>query len=372
MHSNPAPRPAYNRQSYTRPARPPSPRRRSPPHHNSQFPPPPPPSAQYWRAWGRPPPPPPTAGSKDDAKARAAAFENIRHVPPPRPASNRSDSERGTNPTHPGLGRSNTTRTPRKSGFDPTDTSCGWEPQATRSSSYATHARPSSATPAFSSVNDGGDDTSDVHTSPSQDHAKPDGAKLFPNRDVPYVEGSPRISTPYMAHLGEKTYFNSDSLRRSASVRDAPRYAADIKGAATTANSPQGSYFRPRSTSPHLRPGASTQPRANSSEKVRQNASATPSRPARNSTGSKPVFTISSDDESSDDESVSHQPNSSDQDQTSATNEADTGPFGKRTQRRNFLQPKSVKERRASNMNGSWTAPNQSPITSPQSQQQPL
>lgn len=46
------------------------------------------------------------------------------------------------------------------------------------------------------------------------------------NDDVPFTEAN-RTSTPYGSYIGEKTMFNSDGLRRSASTRDATKLSPE-------------------------------------------------------------------------------------------------------------------------------------------------
>ncbi|KAM3425427.1 Meiotically up-regulated gene 184 protein [Cercospora zeina] len=71
------------------------------------------------------------------------------------------------------------------------------------------------------------------------------------NEDAPYAEGN-RTSTPYSSYIGEKTAFNAENLRRSASVKDTTKLSPE---------SAKSSSTRARSVDPATR---NTQANANS------------------------------------------------------------------------------------------------------------
>ncbi|CAK1357472.1 Meiotically up-regulated protein [Cercospora beticola] len=57
------------------------------------------------------------------------------------------------------------------------------------------------------------------------------------NEDAPYAEGN-RTSTPYSSYIGEKTAFNAENLRRSASVKDTTKLSPEsAKSSSTRARS---------------------------------------------------------------------------------------------------------------------------------------
>jgi hypothetical protein len=273
---------------------PPPPRRsaRAPPQ-----PPPPPsyPSASAYQARrapnftgpqrGPPPKVPPRAPPAEGANARANVFTAWQHMQgerarqeqqaqqqpqqqhPPRqphePAFSEDDrrgrAARDAANAHtqkPGLGRSNTTKTPRKSGFDPSDPDeGGWEPQAARTSAYSSYGHTPRHTPPKASS--GGNvrppfpppppPRSPVPP-PRAPKGKPDTWSMDGNDswskggddDAPFTEGNERLSTPYLSHGGEKTYFDTDSLRRSASTHAAQKIGGSGSGGRHRSASPAG------------------------------------------------------------------------------------------------------------------------------------
>ncbi|KAL8942807.1 MAG: hypothetical protein Q9211_001236 [Gyalolechia sp. 1 TL-2023] len=190
----------------------------------------------------------------EDAKARANAFkawEQMRHgqgvppqarpVPPrptktaafqPREAGSYPPKESAQRPAwdqtkepHPGIpkmARSNTTRTPKKSGFAP-GFSAGDEPPARNTSAYfnvAKGERPEIARPEF-------EPRPNPPPPPANQRStakRPDPMKAFrpqPGAEDPFASNE-RISTPYATSGGEKTYFTSTGLGRATTAREGP------------------------------------------------------------------------------------------------------------------------------------------------------
>ncbi|KAI4171586.1 MAG: hypothetical protein LQ343_004178 [Gyalolechia ehrenbergii] len=190
----------------------------------------------------------------EDAKARANAFkawEQMRHgqdVPPqarpvpPRPTKTAAfqPREAGSYPPkestqrpawdqtkepHPGIpkmARSNTTRVPKKSGFAP-GFSAGDEPPARNTSAYCNVAkgeRPDIARPDFEPHPNPPPPPANPRSTPK----RPDPVKAFKPQsgaEDPFASNE-RISTPYATRGGEKTYFTSTGLGRSATSREGP------------------------------------------------------------------------------------------------------------------------------------------------------
>ena len=78
-------------------------------------------------------------------------------------------------------------------------------------------------------------------------HARPTSQEQHtpqasPADEVPFTEGSNRYSTPYANHMHERTRLDTDSIRRSASTKDAPRWAQDA-----TSRKPEDTGKRPQS-----------------------------------------------------------------------------------------------------------------------------
>lgn len=211
------------------------------------------------------------ANAKDDSdrdarserEARASAWERMRASGNHQPWSD-SDFERQPRPTpaeppnKPGFGRNNTTKTPKKGGFDPNATGGGdWEPQAPSYTSY----RPVPPIPTASKPQPPPFPPRSPQPvpppPPPRTNAEP--ANMFRaasgEEDVPFTEGA-RLRTPYTSHSGERTYTsNNESVRRSASVRE----GAPIPGTNTSNRpSPRGANARHRSHSPSGRTSTSS------------------------------------------------------------------------------------------------------------------
>jgi curved DNA-binding protein CbpA len=253
-----------------------------------------------------PPNLPPRA--KDDADARATAWQRMqgaRAKQKEREAAQQAFSEDDFNRTgraardaanahtaKPGLGRSNTARTTKKSGFDPNSTDeGGWEPQAKRTSAYSSYANTHHQAPPQPSTASPVQPFASQRSSP---RAKPPAgfqnvfaasaaarsAEARSAEDTPFSEGNPRLSTPYNAHSGEKTYFDSDSLRRSASTHAAAKMGAQGDARHRSA-SPPGRGQKPHgerlSPSGAVRPNSSSHTHKTSNPRARPNPFAFPS-----------------------------------------------------------------------------------------------
>lgn len=111
--------------------------------------------------------------------------------------------------TKPGMTRSASTRTPRKTGFDPT--APGSDERQASTAGYTSRTRTEESAFAY------------PPPPPPPREGKPDPLRQFKsNEDVPYSEGN-RIRTPYSSYIGEQTRLSSDPLRRSQSTRDATK-----------------------------------------------------------------------------------------------------------------------------------------------------
>ena len=203
------------------------------------------------------PRPPPRQDTQLPSEDEIRAGMNYRQAPPPfdgdrvDPKHTAWSAFQHNNPGKPGVQRSDTTRTPKKAGFDPNAPGSDERP-AGGSSNYAHRHRsedfghaprgqhmpppPPRVPPSVSPLSP---------MSPSGSRPFGDPLRPFKSRPtdehVPYAEGN-RVRTPYSTFVGEKTELSSDGLRRSASTRD------------TTKLGPNGGVNgRARSTSPLAR-----------------------------------------------------------------------------------------------------------------------
>ncbi|KAL8940225.1 MAG: hypothetical protein Q9216_002934 [Gyalolechia sp. 2 TL-2023] len=233
---------------------PPPPRRTPQASGNSNFPHQPTTGANRYPNSARNDPAGTQKAFSEDARARANAFkawEQMRHgqgVPPqarpvpPRPTktaafqtreagsyppkdSTQRPSWDQTKEPHPGIpkmSRSNTTRVPKKSGFAP-GFSAGDEPPARNTSAYfniAKGERPDISRPDVESRPHPPPPPVNQRSTPK----RPDPVKAFrpqSNAEDPSASNE-RISTPYATSGGEKTYFTSTGLGRSATSREGP------------------------------------------------------------------------------------------------------------------------------------------------------
>ncbi|KAL8927807.1 MAG: hypothetical protein Q9208_002223 [Pyrenodesmia sp. 3 TL-2023] len=256
---------------------PPPPRRTPQASTTTNFPHPPATGANRYTNHMRPDPATAPKSYAEESRARANAFkawEQMRHgqpVPPqarpvpPRPtktAAFQPGREAGSHPPKdppqrptwdqtkepvsgfPKMARSNTTRVPKNGGFAP-GFSTGDEPPARNSSAYSSMSH--GERPDISRSKP------DAHLAPPPPLSQrptpkhPDLRKpLRPHSatDNPFAS-SERISTPYATSGGEKTYFTSTGLPRSATSRDGLA-SGDIHDSEPTERN--SSHTRPAST----------------------------------------------------------------------------------------------------------------------------
>ncbi|KAK5108559.1 hypothetical protein LTR62_008216 [Meristemomyces frigidus] len=169
-------------------------------------------------------------------------------------------------PGMPAVGRSNTTRTPKKQGFDPNapgsdERACadgGYAHMHRRSEDFSNRQQGSMPPPPPPPGPPPMSPSSPTSSRPLADPLRPFKAREDSHDDqVPYAEGT-RVRTPYSSVSGERTPFtreSSDGLRRSTSTRDATRLF------------PGGKAGRARSTSP-----LSRQAQANPSSSSKSNS----------------------------------------------------------------------------------------------------
>ncbi|KAF2403771.1 hypothetical protein EJ06DRAFT_293123 [Trichodelitschia bisporula] len=242
--------------------------------------PPPPPQTPNSRRTGyarptQPPPVPPRSGQDSakaardaaarEAEAAARAFHHFTHMPPgfgqpqreqwsdEEPRRPRASSRTERPEPFGSFGRSNTTRSSKKSGFDPSTPGIGdWEPQAPRSSAYTSYARQS--TPKESPRSPKPQQPSPTSFPPPPPPPIHPTGNPFQTRpeDMPFTDNMPRMSQPYAAHPSEKSYFKPEPVRRSNTVRESSRQASS-RGPTPTKTSPRGPTNRHRSVSPPRR-----------------------------------------------------------------------------------------------------------------------
>ena len=227
-------------------------------------------------------PAPGTADANDAAHRRTqSAWENVRA---------------------PGLGRSNTTRTPRKNGFDPATPGADEPPVTGTAGYFTTQRRDPQPSPLSGQV-----PTSSPRSRFSPSGERSPGRGPFGRRsaeNMGFVNGSSRIRTPYHSTPGERTYVTNDSIRRSASTRDTTYHSSAKSSTQPTHQTPEPREARHRSASPSPRTPMT-------SEKVRpQSARFSPE--GRNSSGSSgkqgtssshsPAFDLNSSTDDSDDD----------------------------------------------------------------------
>ncbi|KAJ9667679.1 hypothetical protein H2201_002214 [Coniosporium apollinis] len=304
---------------------PPPPRRTKPPETTPRRPTftSTPSSAGASRFTNFPRPPPSARATREDAEAKANVFNAWQHLnpgkhaagtgpgpgpgpgPPPqagtgryRSASDQEDqAEKGRtawenfNTAKPGMGRSKTTRTPKKPGFDPTAE--GDERQAGGASSYYTNSRYSDRPAPPPHVRPEVPPTPPRAAGAPPTARRPDPMDHFRDRlfdDVPFAEGN-RDRTPYANSSGERTF-----LGRSASVRSSPHRPE---------SSEVPDSFRPhrhRSASPSSRVRPDDQPFSPKSQAPPSfpSASSAHTRDRLSGNATKPFFMYSSSDEESD------------------------------------------------------------------------
>lgn len=180
------------------------------------------------------PRPPPRADTTYPSEEEVRAGTNYRKPPPAWP----TDEERSawakfnsSTPQKPGMARSNTTKTPRKAGFDPQAPGSD-ERQASQTFNYSTRHR-TSDTPAPTAFPPPPPRQQATRPTPFA-HFKADPAE----GDAPYSEGT-RVRTPYSSYIGERTDVSGEQMRRSQSTRDATNMHAQ-----STVNANEHSRYR--------------------------------------------------------------------------------------------------------------------------------
>lgn len=231
----------------------------------------PPPQPQASRPRGPAPPPPPRPDRPMPSEEHIRA--NMRHtnMPPPFRKATPEQAQSAwanfnqNNAGRPGMARSNTTRTPKKQGFDP-NTPGSDERAAPGGGSYQPHAfnvhesndgRPAPTMPPpphSGSRSSGTASTSPTSPRSRRPNANPlrpfasHGESPYESKEVPFAEGN-RVSTPYGSFIGEKIDPFNESLRRSFSQRDASKLRpedAAVRNRARSSSPKRWSTDQPR------------------------------------------------------------------------------------------------------------------------------
>lgn len=184
----------------------------------------------------RRPQPPPRAETKwpSEEKIRPGFKHNDTTANDSEAESRRSawQAFKGTSPPEPGVRRSNTTRTPKRQGFDPNAPGSDERPA---SGHYVHRHKSEDFGRPFDRVPEDVDHASPRAQRPHIDPTNPNRRQPLPD-DVPYSEAN-RKRTPYTSFVGEKTDVSSN-MRRTGSLHDTTKF--------DTSKSP----LRPNSTSP--------------------------------------------------------------------------------------------------------------------------
>lgn len=195
------------------------------------------------------PPPRPDTRFPSDEKIRAG-FKH-RDAPPQNFTADKAEERQSAwaafqqaHSGKPGVSRSNTTKTPKKQGFDPNMP--GSDERPAPDSAYVHRhksedfGRPSPVPPPPPGPPPPSQPASPISpgTHPQRPMAEP--LRPFKTRedDAPYSEGN-RKRTPYSSFIGERTDF-SGGMRRSNSTRDTTRLNADTNGSRARSTSPLG------------------------------------------------------------------------------------------------------------------------------------
>ena len=229
------------------------------------------------------PRPPPRQDTKIPSEDEIRAGMNYRKPPPsfdgsrtasgparPQPDTSGAEERRSawsafqqTGPTTPGVGRSGTSRTPKKQGFDPNVPGSDERPAGGRNYAHRHRSEdfgmPGSGVP-FPPPPPGPPPQSPLSTGSSPSNSRPYADPLgpfksreSPDQQVPFTEGN-RKRTPYTGSsgVGEKTEISNEGLRRSASTRDATKLH-DGNGASARAKStsPLGRHKTTKGHEPH-------------------------------------------------------------------------------------------------------------------------
>ena len=253
-----------------------------------------PPRAEASSAWAHMKSPPSNQGASFGKSTRHTRANSFQQGPPkndppvettPRPRSGREYFE--DKPGFPNMGRANTTRVPKRTGFAP-GTPGGDEPAARNTSSYFNTARAERQSPRTQAQYPpppSGPPPTLKRPDPIRAEGPPRSGhnplKSAPPRWDPHQSGdhlssqnvedpfanSERLSTPYATSGGERTYFNSETLNRSASSHSHNRNGWPA-GYTPTNGSPLSTpgTGRHRSASPNIRsPGRSRSSSSSSS-----------------------------------------------------------------------------------------------------------
>ncbi|KAF2458676.1 hypothetical protein BDY21DRAFT_370872 [Lineolata rhizophorae] len=228
----------------------------------SQFPRPPPPPPDEdpmnkFTAWGRmhskakpqqsqqrPPPPRPNAHRTSYAGGYpyAGAHSDQEDIHRTKPTANTSNAYASDSSAKgkPGVSRSNTTRSPKRPGFNPAAPGEGDEPPSRGASAYFTTSRFAQAPPEVPR------DETPPQRGPAPTARKPDPSA--------YPEFDRRKPMPYGSTGGERTSLYSDNLRRSMSQRN-PQKPGDSTGTSPASSHPshEPRSGRHRSMSPPSR-----------------------------------------------------------------------------------------------------------------------
>lgn len=240
----------------------------------------------------RPAPPPRAADPKFPSDEKIRAGFSYREAPQPTGSADNAEERQSAwaafqkshaNVNSPGVKRSNTSKTPKKQGFDPNvlgpDEGPAPDSQYAHRHKSADFGRPSANPPPPPPRQPQPDSPM---STPSRPHADP--LRPFKSRtsedDAPYSEGN-RVRTPYSSFSGERTDFGSD-MRRSNSTRDTFRMSHGSNSS------------RARSTSPLRR--SSAVPSGNGQNQ----ANAQPQKPAFSVGGSSSTSSVSSEPDSAD------------------------------------------------------------------------
>lgn len=191
------------------------------------------PQPQTARSRPQPPPPPPRQPNTMPTEEQIRAGTKYRQPPPTPGVDGLNDRQKAwqafeqNGPNKPGINRSNTTRTPKRQGFNPNTP--GSDERAAPSPTGGYMHRNKSAdfgrARQFPPPPPGAPPPGQVPTSPLSPKVSPTSTRpgtdpMRPDRtQVPYAEGN-RNRTPYTSFIGERTDFGSDHLRRSNSTRD--------------------------------------------------------------------------------------------------------------------------------------------------------
>ncbi|KAH9825710.1 DnaJ molecular chaperone homology domain [Teratosphaeria destructans] len=196
------------------------------------------------------PRPPPRSDTKIPSEEEIRAGMSYRKAPPPPPprpdpeaagahsSAWASFQQQQKKPSRPGTSRNNTSKTPRKHGFDPNapgsderPAAAGGYAQRHRSEDYGQppmqqeYPPPPPGPPPQSPLTPGVSPTAQQRPQGGQHRSSKSRGYDEGQPQVPYAEGN-RVRTPYTSISGEKTQFTRDSndgLRRSASTRDSTK-----------------------------------------------------------------------------------------------------------------------------------------------------